>query len=582
MATAVNRDKFFEKLHALIGSKREDNCFYFSQERYSKIVSEVIFAKRKCSTPLDYRRLKRFDILKVSDEEKLIVPLKPGETNIQYYVTNDELFNILSETHIRTGHGGRTRMLKELQVRYKNITYEVIMLYLNLCKQCQMKHSAPKKGIVVKPMVSSELNSRCQVDLIDLQSHRDGDYVFIMVYQDHLTKFVQLRPLKSKRAEEVAYHLLNIFLTFGAPAILHSDNGREFSNRVISELCAMWKDVKIVHGKPRHSQTQGSVERANQDIQNMLTAWMQDNDSNKWSEGLPFVQFAKNTTYHEGIRQSPYEALFGVKPKRGIASSSLPRGQIANIETEEQLEAYVDTFEENLGSDHIDDHVLDESDVDNQNTKTDPQPSMSSSQALTDPPPSTSSTQALTDPQLSTSSSQALTDPQPSTSSCQALTEQHELISSKRVAAKENLLLQATKMLRTSKRKFPPPQIGDTVRIQVPDVDRGRTDPRNVLAVVVGIENSDFYRLANKHGTLKQLFTRNQFAICKEKLLSMDEVSTQEMSLREAASANSKSGGQGYTRCNCKRKCSTAKCSCKNKGLLCNSKCHGSLSCCNK
>jgi hypothetical protein len=95
MATAVNRDKFFEKLHALIGSKREDNCFYFSQERYSKIVSEVIFAKRKCSTPLDYRRLKRFDILKVSDEEKLIVPLKPGETNIQYYVTNDELFNIL-------------------------------------------------------------------------------------------------------------------------------------------------------------------------------------------------------------------------------------------------------------------------------------------------------------------------------------------------------------------------------------------------------------------------------------------------------------------------------------------------------
>jgi hypothetical protein len=290
-------------------------------------------------------------------------------------------------------------MLKELQVRYKNITYEVIMLYLNLCKQCQMKYSAPKKGIVVKPMVSSELNSRCQVDLIDLQSHRDGDYVFIMVYQDHLTKFVQLRPLKSKRAEEVAYHLLNIFLTFGAPAILHSDNDREFSNRVISELCAMWKDVKIVHGKPRHSQTQGSVERANQDIQNMLTAWMQDNDSNKWSEGLPFVQFAKNTTYHEGIRQSPYEALFGVKPKRGIASSSLPRGQIANIETEEQLEAYVDTFEENLGSDHIDDHVLDESDVDNQNTK----PSMSSSQALTDPPPSTSSTQALTDPQLSTS-----------------------------------------------------------------------------------------------------------------------------------------------------------------------------------
>ena len=88
-------------------------------------------------------------------------------------------------------------------------------------------------------MVSSELNSRCQDDLIDLQSNSDGEYKFIMVYQDYLTKFVQLRPLKTKRAEEVAHYVLRIFLTFGALAILQSDYGREFSNQVISELYAM-------------------------------------------------------------------------------------------------------------------------------------------------------------------------------------------------------------------------------------------------------------------------------------------------------------------------------------------------------
>ena len=38
----------------------------------------------------------------------------------------------------------------------------------------------------------------------------------------------------------------------------------------------------------------------------------------------------------------------------------------------------------------------------------------------------------------------------------------------------------------------------------------GRTDSRNVLVVVVEIEDSDFYKLANKNGTLKQLYTRNQ------------------------------------------------------------------------
>lgn len=80
-----------------------------------------------------------------------------------------------------------------------------------------------------------------------------------MVYQDHLTKFVQMISLKSKRAEEVAFHLRDIFPIFGAPSILQIDNGREFPSSVVEEVCAMWPALKIVHGMPQHSQSQGSV-----------------------------------------------------------------------------------------------------------------------------------------------------------------------------------------------------------------------------------------------------------------------------------------------------------------------------------
>jgi transposase InsO family protein len=54
------------------------------------------------------------------------------------------------------------------------------------------------------------------------------------------------------------------------PNILHSDKGREFCNQIIKSLCEMWNDIKIVHGKLRHNESQGSVERANQDVENML------------------------------------------------------------------------------------------------------------------------------------------------------------------------------------------------------------------------------------------------------------------------------------------------------------------------
>ena len=51
---------------------------------------------------------------------------------------------------------------------------------------------------------------------------------------------------------------------------------------------------------------------------------METNNTRKWSEGLRFVQAMKNRAYHEGIKRSPYEAMFGVPMKLGIANSVLP------------------------------------------------------------------------------------------------------------------------------------------------------------------------------------------------------------------------------------------------------------------
>lgn len=107
-----------EKLNALITSKKRRQLLYFSEEKYSRMLSEVISTKSKCSTPLNYRRLKHCDDLKINKEAKLIVSLKPGKMYIQCSVTNVELFSTLFKTHTIIGHAGRTRMLKDLQVIY--------------------------------------------------------------------------------------------------------------------------------------------------------------------------------------------------------------------------------------------------------------------------------------------------------------------------------------------------------------------------------------------------------------------------------------------------------------------------------
>ena len=102
---------------------------------------------------------------------------------------------------------------------------------------------------------------------------------FILHYQYHLTKFAVLHPLTSKLAAEVGFQLLDIFLLFWAPHILQSDNEREFTANIIKELKDMWPDCTLVHGKPRHPQSQGSVERGNADIKDMLIIWMRENNN---------------------------------------------------------------------------------------------------------------------------------------------------------------------------------------------------------------------------------------------------------------------------------------------------------------
>jgi transposase InsO family protein len=132
-----------------------------------------------------------------------------------------------------------------------------------------------------------------------------------MVYQDHLTKFVTLRALRSKTAIEVASQVKSIFSTYGAPKILQTDNGREFKNATLKELIEQWPACKFVHGKPRHSQSQGSVERCNQDVENILFCMMRDKQTTQWASLLEDVQYAKNTRYHSGIGRTPFKAMFG-------------------------------------------------------------------------------------------------------------------------------------------------------------------------------------------------------------------------------------------------------------------------------
>ena len=134
---AVMKIKFYQKLNALIESKKDNNSL-LCVKKYEFLIQQLNTLKHvnRKKEPKDYQLLKRYDIVQIGNVEQLIYPVAEGSTSIKYYVQIEDIFNVIHEAHFSIGHGGRNRMVKETGTKYKNNTGERIMIYLNLCIPC--------------------------------------------------------------------------------------------------------------------------------------------------------------------------------------------------------------------------------------------------------------------------------------------------------------------------------------------------------------------------------------------------------------------------------------------------------------
>jgi hypothetical protein len=159
-------------------------------------------------------------------------------------------------------------------------------------------------------------------------------------------------------------------------------------------------------------------------------------------------------------------------------------------------------------------------------------------------------------------------------------------ISTERSQAAESLNRQTTRMRNRSEQILTEFEIGQNVLILIPNIDRRKGDPRNVMAVVTErIHNG--YKLGTSGGLLLGAYTRNQFELSDSQFLDKETVDkTSEISLRNAVRSVSVCGGQGFTKFRCsasgKLRCSTKTCACKKDVGLCNSRCYPSIACNNK
>ena len=345
-----------------------------------------------------YKWASKYHVLSVGEESAVLV-IRPKKSAVD--VTMMDVYTLQQPTYAeklyadlwkihKVDHCRGLTLYNRARDKHGNVSREICKMFTDVCPHCIQAASRKKPVAGIKNMVTDGFGVRGQVDLIDFQSMPDGSFKYLLNYIDHGVKKLTSIPLTSKRAVSVAFALYCIFTEQGPPSILQTDNGGEFSGHahdhigrrmvlddefvdmVIKEVKNFWPECMMVRGSPRHSESNGGVERVNQTVQKKLGGWMTTNKSKHWSIGCKMVQWRINTQIHQTLKDSPYHLTYGQHPRVGISNLPVMANVLARLVTEGQLhDVYSQLFPQD-NSTNVMDKVAEtnESDVPAETTNT--------------------------------------------------------------------------------------------------------------------------------------------------------------------------------------------------------------------
>lgn len=150
------------------------------------------------------------------------------------------------------------------------VYFEEYMIHCQVCelKKFKIRRYNRKPPCVV--LVEENPLDRIQVDLLTVTANLKEEgckYHYILDVIDHHSKKVWAKPLKNKKQDQVAHVLDKFFSKIFAekghyPKLVHTDMGTYFRNEHLQNVCT-FKGIRLLHGAPFHSQSQGLIERFN-------------------------------------------------------------------------------------------------------------------------------------------------------------------------------------------------------------------------------------------------------------------------------------------------------------------------------
>ena len=239
---------------------------------------------------------------------------KAGRTHKQLVVPQSYRRSILRAAHdsLSAGHLGITPTKKRILPRFTwPGIFSDIARYVRTCDACQ-RRSPKKPPIPLERMeIIEEPFKKVAVDIIGPLPMTAKKNRYVLTLVDYATRWPEAIPLKTITSEDVASALMGIFNRLGIPDEILSDNGQQFTSKMMADLMNFLGTTQRT-STPYHPQANGLCERFNGTLKSMIEKVTQENPTD-WDAVIPYLLFAYREVPQSSTGYAPFELMLGRK-----------------------------------------------------------------------------------------------------------------------------------------------------------------------------------------------------------------------------------------------------------------------------
>jgi len=234
-----------------------------------------------------------------------------------------------------TGFQSAPRILQQIRRLHPDaeVTLKQVEEFISKQEVAQI-HRQTRKTKVFRHIVAVGIDAEWQCDLIDLPklAKVNNGYRYILTIVDIYSRYIWAIGLKNKKAEDVIAAFEKLFAD-RKPAILSSDNGKEFLNK---------KMTKFLHenhifqrtNEPGDHNHMGIIERANKTVKTILFKYSAATGNKNWVNVIESICDGLNHSIHSTTKRRPVDVVSGLAvpvKQRDVSVKIIPEGTEVRI-----------------------------------------------------------------------------------------------------------------------------------------------------------------------------------------------------------------------------------------------------------